>query len=113
MLRDNISVAAGRTYGQQAIMIADREYGNLMVEARQELEDKDFVEKVDTDIPTNEIVYYMPFRGIVKKESNTTKCRMVMDASSKPSASHISLNQALYQGPNLILDLAFLLLRFC
>ena len=30
----------------------------------------------------------------------------------KPSASHISLNQALYQGPNLIVELAFLLLRF-
>ena len=35
-----------------------------------------------------------------------------MDASSKPSASHISLNQAIYQGPNLIVELAFILLRF-
>ena len=35
-----------------------------------------------------------------------------MDASSKPSACHISLNQALYQGPNLILDLAFILMKF-
>ena len=35
-----------------------------------------------------------------------------MDGSSKQSASDISLNQALYQGPNLILDLAMILLRF-
>ena len=54
----------------------------------------------------------MPFRAIIKEESNTTKVRLVMDASSKQSASHISLNQALYQGPNLIVDLAHILLRF-
>ena len=35
-----------------------------------------------------------------------------MDASSKPSASDISLNQALYQGPNMIINLAVLLIRF-
>ena len=54
----------------------------------------------------------MPYRGIIKKDSTTTKCRLVMDASSKQSASHISLNQALYQGPNLIVELAYVLLRF-
>ena len=35
-----------------------------------------------------------------------------MDASSKQSASHVSLNQALYQGPNLIVELTYVLLRF-
>ena len=35
-----------------------------------------------------------------------------MDGSSKQTASDISLNQALYQGPNLVLDLAMILLRF-
>ena len=33
-----------------------------------------------------------------------------MDASAKPSASDILLNQALYQGPNLIVDLVFCIL---
>ena len=35
-----------------------------------------------------------------------------MDASSMPTASDLSLNQALYQGPNMILNLAILLIRF-
>ena len=47
LLRDNKSVAAGRTYAQRDIMIADREYGNLMIQAKQELLDKDYIESGD------------------------------------------------------------------
>ena len=112
MISDNISVAAARTYKQIGRMIEDKQYGELMIQAKKELDDHDYCEKVDPDAPTGDVVYYMPFRGIIKTESDTSKCRLVMDASSKPSASHISLNQALYQGPNLIVDLAFILLRF-
>ena len=112
LLRDNRAVAAARSYGQREVMIRDPEYLQLMLQAKKDLEDKDYIEEIDSDLPTDNIVYYMPYRGIIKKESDTTKCRLVMDASSKPSASHISLNQALYQGPNLIVELAFLLLRF-
>ena len=112
LLRDNRAVAAARSYGQREIMVRDPEYLKLMLQAKKDLEDKDYIEEIDTDFSTDNIVYYMPYRGIIKKESETTKCRLVMDASSKPSASHISLNQALYQGPNLIVELAILLLRF-
>ena len=112
LLRDNKAVAAARTYGQRQIMAADKEYGELMKQAKEDLLSKDYIEEVDARKPTNNVIYYMPFRGIIKRESNTTKCRLVMDASSKQSASHISLNQALYQGPNLIVELAYVLLRF-
>ena len=112
LIADNISGAAARTYRQQVLMIQDKTYGEAMVKAKTELDTNDYIELVDTDAPTGDVVYYMPFRGIIKTESETTKCRLVMDASSKPSASHVSLNQALYQGPNLIIELAFLLLRF-
>ena len=47
----------------------------------------------------------------MKNESATTKLRIVMDASAKTSASAVSLNQCLYQGPNLILNLAKCLIR--
>ena len=112
LLRDNRAVAAGRTYAQRDVMLADEEYCKLMTQAKKDLQDKDYIEQVATNTPSNNITYYMPYRGIIKQESNTTKCRLVMDASSKPSASHISLNQALYQGPNLIVELAYVLLRF-
>ena len=112
LLRDNKAVAAARTYGQRHIMASDKEYGRLMKQAKEDLLTKDYIETVDTSKPTNNVVYYMPYRGIIKRESTTTKCRLVMDASSKVSASHVSLNQALYQGPNLIVELAYVLLRF-
>ena len=112
LLRDNKSVAAARTYGQRQIMVRDQEYGRLMQQAKEDLLTRDYIEEIDARKPTNNVIYYMPYRGIIKHESNTTKCRLVMDASSKQSASHVSLNQALYQGPNLIVELAYVLLRF-
>ena len=112
LLKDNISVAAGRTRRQQEEMLRNAEYGRMIIKAFKAFVDDDIVERVDPAIPNDNVKYYMPFRGIIKKESSTTSCRMVMDASSKQSASDISLNQALYQGPNLTLDLAICLLQF-
>ena len=54
----------------------------------------------------------MPFRGVINKSSETTSCRMCMDGSSKQSRDDVSLNQTLYQGPNLTLELAICLLQF-
>ena len=112
LLRDNASVAAGRTRRQQDEMIRKKEYGEMMCKSFNDYYTGDYVEKVDLSIPNDNIKYYMPFRGVINKSSETTTCRMVMDASSKPSASDISLNQALYQGPNLTLELAICLLQF-
>ncbi|CAL4133689.1 unnamed protein product [Meganyctiphanes norvegica] len=108
MLAENIQIAAARTRRQQEIMIKDSPYGEAICTAKAELELGDYIEIVHT---TSQNKYYLLFRGVCK-DSNTTACRMVMDASSKASVSDISLNQALYKGPNLILDLAFCLLRF-
>ena len=112
MLTDNISMAAARTHRQLQCMVRNKEYGAACRDAKKELDDNDYIELVNPSEPTGEIVYYLPFRAIIKNESDTTKVRLVMDATAKPSASHISLNQALYQGPNLIVDLAYILLRF-
>ena len=112
MLRDNISMAAARTHRQLECMVRNKDYGAACRDAKRELDENDYIELVNQSEPAGEIVYYLPFRAIIKNESNTTKVRLVMDATAKPSASHISLNQALYQGPNLIIELAHILLRF-
>ena len=111
-LKNNIKKAAGRTRSEQAEMIKSPVYMQAMIKAHQTFVDRDSVEVVDINIPPKGPVYYMPFRGIVKAGSKTTECRICMDASSKPSASDVSLNQCLYQGPNLVLNLALLLLKF-
>ena len=112
LISDNIPKAAARTYRQQELMLKNKAYGEAVVGAKNDMATNDYIEKVDMSQPVGEVVYYMPFRGIIKTSSDTTKCRLVMDASSKPSRTHVSLNQALYQGPNLIIELSFLLLRF-
>ena len=111
-LKSNIKKAAGRTRSEQAEMIRTPAYMLAMCKAHQTFVDKDSVEVVNTTIPSKGPVYYMPFRGIMKVGSKTTECRICMDASSKPTASDVSLNQALYQGPNMVLNLALLLLKF-
>ena len=57
-------------------------------------------------------IVYLPYRGVVRPHHQTTKCRIVMDASAKANINAISLNQALYTGPNKIADITICLLRF-
>ena len=65
--------------------------------------------EADTDFPTN-TVSLMPHRGIVKKKLDTSECPLVMEIRSKPSVSHTSLKQAIFQGLNLIIELTILFL---
>ena len=54
---------------------------------------------------------YLPHRGVVKLDRETTKLRIVHDASAK-SEGGLSLNDALEKGPNLLPLLWGILLRF-
>ncbi|XP_075529865.1 uncharacterized protein LOC142563199 [Dermacentor variabilis] len=56
-------------------------------------------------------IYYMPHRGVVRPGSETTKLRVVFDASSK-AAGKLLLNDVLFAGPNLNSNLADILIRF-
>ena len=112
LLKSNRSRAGGRTRKEQKQMIASPKYKEAMLAAHQIFVERDSVERVDPKAPVLGPEYYMPFRGILKAGSKTTECRIVMDASAKPSASDVSLNQVLYQGPNMVLDLAIILLKF-
>ena len=103
LLKTNIKKAAGRTRSEQSEMLKSPAYMEAMLKAHQTFMDKDSVEMVDNSVIPEGPVYYMPFRGILKVGSSTD-CRICMDASSKPTASDVSLNQVIYQGPNMILN---------
>jgi len=60
---------------------------------------------------TEEACLYLPHRAVFKPESRTTPVRPVFDASCK-SARHPSLNDCLHKGPNEILLIPSVLLRF-
>ena len=54
---------------------------------------------------------YLPHRGVVKLDRETTKLRIVHDASAK-SEGGLSLNDALEKGPNLLPLLWGIILHF-
>ena len=62
--------------------------------------------------PGNEgSVHYLPHRAVIRNEKETTKVRIVFDASSK-RRSEPSLNECLYSGPCLLPSLYDILLGF-
>jgi len=54
---------------------------------------------------------FLPHQAVIKEYSETTKVRVVFDASSKDSKG-ISLNDALYKGPTIQSDLFSIILKF-
>ena len=112
MLQPNRELSIARTYKQIQDMAIKPKYRELALKAKTELEDNNYIEKVSDDVEPGRKIHWLPWRGIMKEDSNTTKLRIVMDASAKQSASAVSLNQCLYQGPNMILNLAKCLIRF-
>ena len=55
-------------------------------------------------------VHYLPHRPVVREDKSTTKIRAVFDASC--SVNGVSLNDCLYPGPNLLVKIFDILLRF-
>ena len=67
-------------------------------------------------VPSNQniepgTIHYLPHRAVIKSERETTKIRVVFDASSKQS-NEPSLNELLYAGSCLLPKLSEILLRF-
>lgn len=61
----------------------------------------------DSSVP----VYVIPHHGVIREDKNTTKLRVVLDASCK-TKSGISLNDILHSGKNLQGDLFKIILNF-
>jgi len=59
----------------------------------------------------NKPKYFIPYHPVFKDTSTSTKIRIVFDASAKDCNGN-SLNDCLLKGPNLLPDIAALLLRF-
>ena len=69
------------------------------------------IEKVEhPDEVTSTRVHYLPHHAVLRQDKETTKLRVVYDASAKEEG--LSLNECLYTGPKFHQKIFDLLLRF-
>ena len=111
-LENNYSLAFGRLKSLMKRLLRDpstlTKYNNVL-EEQQSLGILEPVNSITTGMSR---VHYLPHHCVVKPSNNTTKVRIVYDASAKVSKSSPSLNDCLYAGPTLLPDLCGILLRF-
>ncbi|EFP02063.1 hypothetical protein CRE_14359 [Caenorhabditis remanei] len=68
------------------------------------------IELVTPDMVPDGPVYYFPHRDVIKEDSNNTKTRIVLDASSHEKGK-LSLNDCLHPGPSILQKIMGILIR--
>ena len=110
-LPDNYDVSEKRVKSLKGRLIKKgilEDYHNIF----KDYEANGIIERVpETELgKENGQVHYLPHRPVVREDKDTTKIRSVFDASCKVNGP--SLNDCLYSGPNLLLKIFDVLLRF-
>ena len=74
-------------------------------------QEKGITERVDEKSKEGERKHYIPHHAVFTPAKDTTKVRIVYDASAKTKKANLSLNECLYRGLVIIEDLCGLLFR--
>ena len=111
MLVNNICVAQKRLESLTRKLNLNPSLRDRYYAVFDDLEGQGMIEEVSLNEPTENPVFYLPHRPVVRESSQTSKVRPVFDGSVK-SLSGVSLNDCLDAGPKLIPDLLKVLLRF-
>ena len=113
-LKDNYRQAERRLYNLEKKLIHEPMKAASYGEAINKYAENGVAEEVPCDeiIPTDgRPVFYLPHHAIIREDKQTTKTRVVFDASARDS-NGVSLNSCLEPGPALQPDLVGILLRF-
>ncbi|KIH60744.1 hypothetical protein ANCDUO_08993 [Ancylostoma duodenale] len=103
-LADNYSLALSRLHQLYKMKERNPDCWNEYCKVINEQLHKKFIEDA-IDSPENENpFYYIPHQAVIKAGSETTKTRIVLDASSK-RIGELSLNDVIFQGPLLLPNL--------
>ena len=68
---------------------------NTYNEIIRDQQENGIIEKVDEKSQCQNNEYYMPHKAVVREAAQTTKVRIVYDASEKSSSKNVSLNECL------------------
>ena len=66
----------------------------------------------EQDINTSKRCHYTPHHAVIREDKATTKLRVVLDGAARSSKFDFSINDCLSKGPNLLVSLFAILLRF-
>lgn len=104
-------IAMKRLFGLERKFMRDPSLKSQYVQFLNEYVELGHMQKISESSDDLESAFYLPHHGIFKGPSDSSKLRVVFDASSKTS-SGISLNDALMTSPVVQQDLMSILLRF-
>ena len=112
-LPDNYSIAVSRLKSQLSRLKKEpevlEEYDRIINEQLR----LGIIEKVlDLESTEAEKLHYLPHQPVIRRDAETTKVRIVFDASCKERSNGTSLNDCLHTGPSLTPLLFDLLIRF-
>ncbi|VDL84095.1 unnamed protein product [Nippostrongylus brasiliensis] len=111
-LPDNRAIALRRLMGVWTSLQRDKELLDKYNNTFQEQLKLGIIEEVTNEyMPVEGKVHYLPHQAVLTPHKNTTKLRIVFDASAHFKNSQ-SLNDALHRGPIILPKLFGLLLRF-
>ena len=111
MIPDNFALSKNRLLSLRKSLLKKPHLLDGYHKIFKDYENNNIIEKVASpDIAEPGSVHYLPHRAVVRENRETTKIRPVFDASSRSSGP--SLNECLYAGPNLLLKIFDIILRF-
>ncbi|XP_053990216.1 uncharacterized protein LOC128882594 [Hylaeus volcanicus] len=87
----------------------DAQYNQLYTKFIREYEELGHMVRRNHDSIISPFQYFLPHHGVLKLDSTTTALRVVFNGSSSTSSGY-SLNDLLHAGPNLMLNIADLLI---
>lgn len=108
---DNREIALRRLHSLERTFRGNETFRKRYVEFMREYLDLGHMSLVDNPSDDLHNIVYLPHHGILKESSNSTKLRVVFDASAKNNRG-VSLNDALLVGPILQDNLIDIMLRF-
>ena len=107
-LHDNYQMALKRLENTEKRLRKNPEVADIYEQTIEKYVEKGYVQKISETSP--ETKWFLPHFPVIRPEKETTKVRIVFDASAKQDG--ISLNDIMYQGPKLQGNLFNVLLRF-
>ena len=111
LLPDNYNISMSRLLSLKRKLEANPDLLNEYDEIIESYLQEGIIEHAPNEIIDTGKVHYLAHRAVVKEDRETTKVRIVFDASSK-TGNNPSLNDCLYSGPCMLPKIPSILSRF-